>query len=163
APIGTTTPGATPEHRYASSAELERWVQSGLANDLANDLATDVGNDHAQINEPERDSDSRRDHLALLAAIDDICQPRTRTRATKPRVRRAATANDAAMRLVPVAGVAAPQQSAATAEKMPEENAPANAIDIQELTRNFVRLIEQGGKAMAACLKPRERGRLDSE
>jgi polyhydroxyalkanoate synthase subunit PhaC len=186
APIGATAPRGTPDDRYSSSAELERWVQSGWTIDqsptafklpgdgmltsepdvarLRPDQAGDrlVGHNPAHATEPERDSDSRRGYLALVAAIDEISRPRTRTRRGKPPVRCAANANDAATRLVPTS-IAAPQHAAAMAEKRPDESAPVRTIDIEELTRNFVRLLEQTGKAMAACLKPHEQGRLDSQ
>jgi len=66
-----------------------------------------VGKGPAQTKEAEGDGNSKKGHLALVAAIDAICQPRIRTRPAKPRGRRAANANDAAMRLVPIAGIAA--------------------------------------------------------
>jgi polyhydroxyalkanoate synthase len=36
-------------------------------------------------------------------------------------------------------------------------------VDVEELSRNLARLIEEGGRALAAYLKPREAGRDDSE
>src|SRR5262249_49314735 len=48
-------------------------------------------------------------------------------------------------------------------DKTAGKPAPANTIDIEQLSNNFVRLIEQGGKAMAAYLKPREEARFNSE
>ena len=184
-PIGTTTPRAAPEHRHSSSSDLERWVQCGRADDqgptafkrpLDGTLTPDpekarlgldqtcqpmVGNDPAQNNEPERDS--KKGHLALVAAIDHICERRTRTRPAKSRGRRAANASDAPIRLAPIAGIAIPQSAAATSDRAPEEAAPTVSIDIEQLSRNFVRLMQQGGKATAACLRPREEGRLASE
>ena len=186
-PIGTTTPRAAPERRHSSSSELERWVQCGRADDhgptafklpLDGTLTRDpeearlgldqtcepiVANDPAQNNEPERDGDSRKGHLALVAAIDNICERRTRTRPAKSRGRRVANVSDAPIRLAPIAEIAPPQHAAATSDRAPEETAPTVSVDIELLSRNFVRLIEQGGKAMAACLRPREEGRLAGE
>jgi polyhydroxyalkanoate synthase len=38
-----------------------------------------------------------------------------------------------------------------------------NAVDIEAFAKNVARMIEQGGKAMAAYLKPREEGQIKSE
>ena len=35
--------------------------------------------------------------------------------------------------------------------------------DLEELAKNLARMIEQGGKALAAYLKPREEGRIESD
>jgi polyhydroxyalkanoate synthase len=40
---------------------------------------------------------------------------------------------------------------------------PTGAVDIEALSRNVARLIEEGGKALAAYLKPREEGRIRDE
>ncbi len=40
---------------------------------------------------------------------------------------------------------------------------PVRAADIEEFSRNLARLIEQGGRALATYLKPREEGRTDGE
>src|SRR6185437_1762901 len=40
---------------------------------------------------------------------------------------------------------------------------PAGAIDIEALSRNVARLIEEGGKTLAAYLKPREEGRIKDD
>ncbi len=37
------------------------------------------------------------------------------------------------------------------------------AVDVEEFSRNLARLVEQGGRALAAYLKPREQGRDDRE
>jgi polyhydroxyalkanoate synthase len=41
--------------------------------------------------------------------------------------------------------------------------APSASVDIEELARNLARVVEQGGKALAAYLKPREEGRIQGE
>ena len=47
----------------------------------------------------------------------------------------------------------------------PEPDQPdhENATDFEELARNLARMIEHGGKAFAAYLKPREQGRIESD
>src|SRR6202521_2627343 len=41
--------------------------------------------------------------------------------------------------------------------------APGTSVDIEELARNLARMVEEGGKALAAYLKPREEGRIHGE
>ncbi len=41
--------------------------------------------------------------------------------------------------------------------------APSGSLDIEEFAKNFARVVEQGGKALAAYLKPREEGRIHGE
>jgi poly[(R)-3-hydroxyalkanoate] polymerase subunit PhaC len=48
-------------------------------------------------------------------------------------------------------------------EKPTKEPAPAGNVDIEALSRNIARLIEEGGKALAAYLKPREEGKIKGE
>src|ERR1700722_1078677 len=48
----------------------------------------------------------------------------------------------------------------ATPEAAP---APGTAVDIEEFARNLARVVEEGGKALAAYLKPREEGRIQGE
>src|SRR6266567_7351398 len=43
------------------------------------------------------------------------------------------------------------------------EPAPVTSVDIEELARNLARVVEEGGKALAAYLKPREEGRIKGE
>jgi len=43
------------------------------------------------------------------------------------------------------------------------EGAPDGSIDIEKLARNLARMVEEGGKALAAYLKPREEGRIQGE
>jgi len=38
-----------------------------------------------------------------------------------------------------------------------------NSFDLEEFAKNLARMIEEGGKAMAAYLKPREQGRIEGE
>jgi polyhydroxyalkanoate synthase len=43
------------------------------------------------------------------------------------------------------------------------EAAAGSAVDIEEFARNLARMVEEGGKALAAYLKPREDGRIQGE
>jgi polyhydroxyalkanoate synthase len=47
--------------------------------------------------------------------------------------------------------------------KAPAESAPSSSVDIEKLAKNLARMIEEGGKALAAYLKPREEGRIQGE
>jgi polyhydroxyalkanoate synthase len=48
-------------------------------------------------------------------------------------------------------------------EKGPGDFSQIGTVDIEAFAKNFARLIEEGGKAMAAYLKPREEGQIKSE
>ncbi len=50
-------------------------------------------------------------------------------------------------------------------DKPTKENAPAKVgdVDIEALSHNLARLIEEGGKALAAYLKPREKGAIKGD
>jgi poly[(R)-3-hydroxyalkanoate] polymerase subunit PhaC len=43
----------------------------------------------------------------------------------------------------------------------PPQSTPS--VDLEELAKNFARMIEQGGKALAAYMKPREQGHIEGE
>jgi len=47
--------------------------------------------------------------------------------------------------------------------RAPSEADKGEAIDIEELAKNLARMIEEGGRALAAYIKPREHGKLESE
>jgi polyhydroxyalkanoate synthase len=47
--------------------------------------------------------------------------------------------------------------------RAPSEPDKRGSVDIEELARNVARMVEQGGRAMAAYLKPREEGRIDGD
>ena len=55
----------------------------------------------------------------------------------------------------------------AKAHREPPPAAPAGAgpqaVDIEAFSRNIARVVEQGGRALAAYLKPREEGRASQE
>ena len=46
--------------------------------------------------------------------------------------------------------------------KAPSEP-PSNSLDLEEFAKNLARMIEEGGKALAAYMKPREQGRIEGE
>jgi poly[(R)-3-hydroxyalkanoate] polymerase subunit PhaC len=48
-------------------------------------------------------------------------------------------------------------------DKAPGDLTQIGTVDIETFARNFARLIEEGGKALAAYLKPREVGQIKSE
>src|ERR1044071_7049016 len=48
-------------------------------------------------------------------------------------------------------------------DKAPGDLAQIGTVDVETFARNFARLIEEGGKALAAYLKPREHGQIKSE
>jgi len=47
--------------------------------------------------------------------------------------------------------------------RAPSEPSKDGSVDIEEFAKNLARAVEEGGKAMAAYLKPREQGRADGE
>ena len=48
-------------------------------------------------------------------------------------------------------------------EPAPQAPMKIGSVDVEEFSRNLARLIEEGGRALAAYLKPREEGRGDNE
>jgi polyhydroxyalkanoate synthase len=48
-------------------------------------------------------------------------------------------------------------------DALPTDPAKASTVDVEEFAHNFARLLEEGGKAMAAYLRPREEGRIKSD
>jgi len=47
--------------------------------------------------------------------------------------------------------------------RAPSEPVKGGSADVEEFARNIARMIEEGGKALAAYLKPREEGRHDDQ
>ena len=45
----------------------------------------------------------------------------------------------------------------------PSDQGKETSFDLEEFSRNVARMVEQGGKAMAAYMKPREQGRIEGE
>ncbi len=48
-------------------------------------------------------------------------------------------------------------------EKAPQAPAEVGAVDIEQFSRNVARMVEEGGKALAAYLKPREGGEIKTD
>src|SRR5262245_30384936 len=55
------------------------------------------------------------------------------------------------------------QRGAERMDRSTTEPAKAGDVDIEALSRNVARLIEEGGKALAAYMKPREEGKIRTE
>jgi len=47
--------------------------------------------------------------------------------------------------------------------RAPSEPVKDASVDVEEFARNVARMVEEGGKAMAAYLKPREKGHVDEQ
>jgi polyhydroxyalkanoate synthase len=47
--------------------------------------------------------------------------------------------------------------------RAPSEPIKGGSADVEEFARNVARMMEEGGKALAAYLKPREEGRRDDQ
>src|SRR3954451_7066635 len=47
-------------------------------------------------------------------------------------------------------------------DKAPPAEAKIGAVDIEAFAKNLARMVEEGGKALAAYLKPREEGRVQA-
>ena len=140
-----TPPRIEHEPQDSSSSELDRWVRYGRA--------TERGQTTLRM-----PSDCAR-----VGATDNICRQRIKISPVKTRDQRAAAAKNEPSKFALIADTASRQYATVRDDKAAGKSAPANTIDIEQLSNNFVRLIEQGGKAMAAYLKPREEGRLNSE
>lgn len=58
----------------------------------------------------------------------------------------------------------AAKEPAQSSVKEPAKEGPKpGSVDVEALARNFARMIEEGGKALAAYMKPREEGKIKSE
>jgi polyhydroxyalkanoate synthase len=91
---------------------------------------------------------------------------RKRSRKAAP----AETADMAPRDIVPVARVEKAAKEAkkepskpAAADKPRTDGAPTGAVDIEQFSRNVARMVEEGGKALAAYLKPRGDGALKTD
>jgi polyhydroxyalkanoate synthase len=47
--------------------------------------------------------------------------------------------------------------------RAPSDPEKSGSLDIEEFAKNLARMVEEGGKAMAAYIKPREEGRIEGE
>ena len=91
---------------------------------------------------------------------------RKRSRKAAP----AETADMAPRDIVPVTRVEKAAKEAkkepskpAAADKPPAGAPPLTSVDIEAFSRNVARMVEDGGKALAAYLKPREDGGLKTD
>ena len=50
-----------------------------------------------------------------------------------------------------------------TAKEPAKDLSKLNGVDIEAFAQNLARMVEEGGKALAAYLKPREEGKIKSE
>jgi polyhydroxyalkanoate synthase len=66
-----------------------------------------------------------------------------------------------AAQTLPVVAAAPPAAAPPAATPPPARAAPK--VDIEQFSRNIARMVEEGGKALAAYLKPREEGTVKSE
>jgi polyhydroxyalkanoate synthase len=143
------------DHAQTEASDRERWEPI-------------FANDRAPTNQSQRDGGLENGPLALIAAIDNVCRLRVKTGAAKPRSRRAARPNKLPSDPTSMADLRGRQHATVTDRGAPEKAAPPDEIDtakidVEQLSKNFVRLIEQGGKAISACLKLRAEGRFDGE
>jgi polyhydroxyalkanoate synthase len=139
--IGTAPRRAAHEPQCSSFSDPDHWVQYGQATDrgpTTPGIPSDPG---------------------FVAAPDNVCRRRTKISAINARDHRSAAAPG---KFALAADIAGRKCATATDDRTPKKTAPIDAIDIEQLSKNLVRLIELGGKAMAAYLKPREERQLDS-
>jgi polyhydroxyalkanoate synthase len=66
----------------------------------------------------------------------------------------------ASVAAAPAAPIASPVPASATADKSPAAGAQPPAPDVEALAHNIAQAIEQGGKVLAAYLRPRESGEI---
>jgi polyhydroxyalkanoate synthase len=59
--------------------------------------------------------------------------------------------------------IASVAENEAMSEQATHEPAKIRAVDVEALSRNLARMVEEGGKALAAYMKPREQGQLRDE
>jgi polyhydroxyalkanoate synthase len=65
----------------------------------------------------------------------------------------------------PTGEVEAPKRVAPVgkADRVPSDVRPVTAVDIEQFSRNIARMVEEGGRALAAYLKPREDGAIKTD
>ena len=142
--IGITPPRIEHEPQYSSSSEPDRWVRYGRATDRGQNTLR-MPSDRARV-----------------GATDNICRQRIKISSVKTRNQRVAAAKNEPSKFALIADTESRQYATVRDDKAAGKPAPANTINIEQLSNNFVRLIEQGGKAMAAYMKPREERRFNS-
>ena len=142
--IGMIAPRAEHGPEYSSCSELERWVRYGRA--------TDQGPTTLRT-PPDR---------AWFGKTGDIRRQRAKLGPVNTRDHLPAVANDAPSKFASIANIVGRPHATATEDETPGKPASVGTIDIEQLSKNLVRLLEQGAKAMAAYWKPRQEGRLKS-
>src|SRR5262249_56345696 len=94
---------------------------------------------------------------------NNMTKPRTKVLKTKRPGRKRMDEKTTPAPVAPLPA-AAPQAAAAQAAAAQPPSAsvvPAQpAVDIERFSRNIARMVEEGGKALAAYLKPREQGEV---
>src|SRR5436190_6155834 len=55
------------------------------------------------------------------------------------------------------------QEKPTVAKAVPQAGQELRTVDVEQLSRNIAKMVEQGGKALAAYLKPREQGEVRIE
>src|ERR1700693_5337580 len=63
----------------------------------------------------------------------------------------------------PATGLAPTDTAAKTALQTPAAEPTLGTVDVEVLAHNLARMIEEGGKALAAYMKPREEGKVKDE
>ncbi len=97
---------------------------------------------------------------------DKPAKPKTKRRArvtaTLPVAPKAPAPVEAPLRKTPPAGPTPVglKPALTTPEVKPDSAKPITSVDVELFAKNFARIIEGGGKALAAYMKPREEGRI---
>jgi len=141
-PLQATSPApshAESEPRYSVSSAADRWVRKGQA------TARGLGSATIFRNPSLAGSDDKLVPVAKISAANN---------------HRARAANDAQGKAAAIADTLVRQPPAALDGNAPRTPVLSDTIDIEHLSRNLVRLVEQSGKAVAACLSFREQGAL---
>ncbi len=107
-------------------------------------------------------SNKARDEISPAGAL--ASKPRRNTVAARPKGTKEPVAGAAAAEKRPAGAIAKNKNALATApDQAPEAPLPVGPADIEQFSKNLARLLEEGGKALAAYLKPREEGRIKSD
>jgi polyhydroxyalkanoate synthase len=96
----------------------------------------------------------------------DISSPTRASAAQKPKRKRTVRpAETAAPTAPPVVPSARPATTAPAAPPAEAQSAAAQAakVDVEKFAANIARMMEEGGKALSAYLKPREQGKIKSD
>src|SRR6266478_1400462 len=107
-------------------------------------------------------SNKAREEISPAGAL--ASKPRRNTVAARPKGTKEPVAGAAAAEKRPAGAIAKNKNALATApDQAPEAPLPVGPADIEQFSKNLARLHEEGGKALAAYLKPREEGRIKSD